>query len=182
MRWGIDSPRRADLQSRAMGKFSGLALLSALALWLTGCASGDPRLQGTWKSNKVPMPVEMVKVTKTETVRVSKRSKKTKKVKRTVMVPKPKSAPRYIDIVLRCEGARLTFEFPTSGGEGPRRISVPYKVAAADDRSVVLDLREPFSKTTERVQISFDGPNRFWVSPAGGEGWKEYYVRVPKDG
>jgi hypothetical protein len=165
-----------------MGKFSGFALLSALAMWLVGCASGDPRLQGTWKSNKVPMPVEMVKVTKTEKVRVSKRSKKTKKVQRTVMVAKSKPAPRYIDLVLRCERARLIFEFPPADGTGPRRISVPYVVAASDEKSVVIDLREPISGTKERVQISFDGPDRFWVSPANGEGWREYYQRIEKGG
>lgn len=165
-----------------MGKFLGTAALLVLALFFAGCASGDPRLQGTWKSNKMPMPVEMVKVTKTENVRVSKRSKKTKKVQRTVMVAKAKTAPRYIDLVLRCERARLTFEFPATDGSGPRRISVPYQVAAADEKSVVIDLREPVSGTKERIQISFDGPNRFWVSPAGGEGWKEYYQRIEKRG
>ena len=165
-----------------MGKFLGLAALTALALLLGGCASGDPRLQGTWKSNKVPMPVEMVKVTKTESVRVSKRSKKTKKVQRTTMVAKTKSAPRYIDLVLRCERARLTFEFPPADGSGPRRISVPYQVASSDATSLVIDLREPRSGVKERVQISFDGPNRFWVSPARGEGWKEFYQRIEKRG
>jgi hypothetical protein len=165
-----------------MGKFSGIALLMALGLLCAGCASGDPRLQGSWRSNKVPMPVEMVKVTKTETVRVSKKSKKTKKVQRTVMVAQTKSAPRYIDLVLRCERARLTFEFPPADGSGPRRISVPYEVAAADASSVVIDVREPVSGSKERIQISFDGPNRFWVSPAGGEGWKEYYQRIEKRG
>ena len=165
-----------------MGKFSGLALLSALALLFTGCAAGDPRLQGNWKSHKVPMPVEMVKVTKTETVRVSKRSKKTKKVQRTVMVAKPREAPLYIDIVLRCERSRLTFEFPPADGAPARRISVPYTVAASDEKSLLIDLREPLSGNKERVQISFDGPNRFWVSPAGGSGWKEYYQRIEKRG
>lgn len=165
-----------------MGKFSGLAMLLALGVSLAGCASGDPRLQGSWKSNKVPMAVEMVKVTKTETVRVSKKSKRTKKVQRSVMVAKTKSAPRYIDLVLRCERARLTFEFPPADGSGPRRISVPYEVASSDESSLVIDVREPVSGAKERIQISFDGPNRFWVSPAGGEGWKEYYQRIEKRG
>lgn len=165
-----------------MGKFTGLATLLAAGLWLTGCASGDPRLQGTWQSHKVPMPVEMVKVTKIETVRVSKRSKRTKKVPKTVMVAKTKSAPRYLDLVLKYECARLTFEFPPADGAGPRRISVPYAVAAADEKSVVIDVREPLSGEKERIQISFDGPNRYWVSPSGGEGWKEYYQRVEKRG
>lgn len=165
-----------------MGKFSGLALLLALGALLTGCASGDPRLQGSWKSNKVPMPVEMVKVTKTETVRVSKKSKRTKKVQRSVMVAKTKSAPRYLELILRCERARLTFEFPPSDGAGPRRVSVPYEVASANETSVVIDVREPVTGEKERIQISFDGPNRFWVTPAGGEGWKEYYQRIEKRG
>jgi hypothetical protein len=165
-----------------MGKFLGLASLLVVSVLLVGCASGDPRLQGSWKSNKMPMAVEMVKVTKTETVRVSKKSKRTKKVQRSVMVAKTKSAPRYLDLVLRCERARLTFEFSASDGAGPRRISVPYEVAAADATSLVIDVREPATGAKERIQISFDGPNRFYVSPAGGEGWKEFYQRIEKRG
>lgn len=165
-----------------MGKFTGLATLLAAVWWLAGCASGDPRLQGTWKSNKVPMPVEMVKVTKVETVRISKRSKRTKKVPKTVMVAKTKPAPRYLDLILKYERARLTFEFPPAAGAGPRRISVPYEVASADEKSVVIDVREPVTGQKERIQISFDGPNRYWVNPCGGEGWKEYYQRVEKRG
>lgn len=165
-----------------MGKFSAFALLLALGALLTGCASGDPRLQGTWKSNKVAMPVEMVKVTKTETVRISKKSKKTKKVQKSVMVAKTKSAPRYIDLVLRCERAKLTFEFSPADGSGPRKISVPYEVASANENSLVIDLRQPATGAKERIQISFDGPNRFWVNPAGGEGWKEFYQRIEKRG
>lgn len=163
-----------------MRKTVGLFWVLAGALLLGGCASGEPRLQGAWKSHKVPMPVEMVKVTRMETVRVSKRSKRTKKVPRTVTVARSKSAPSYQDLVLRCDRARLTFEF-TGGGE-PRRISVPYSVAASDEKSVVIDLREPVTGSKERVQISFDGPDRFWVSPAGGAGWKEYYQRIEKRG
>jgi len=165
-----------------MGKFTGLATLLAAGWWLTGCASGDPRLQGTWKSNKVPMPVEMVKVTKVETVRIRKGSRKTKKVPKTVMLAKTKSAPRYLDLILKYERARLTFEFPAADGAGPRRISVPYEVAASDEKSVVIDLREPVTGEKERIQISFDGPNRYWVNPSGGEGWKEYYERIAKRG
>ncbi len=165
-----------------MGKFTGLATLLAAGWWLTGCASGDPRLQGTWKSNKVPMPVEMVKVTKVETVRIRKGSRKTKKVPKTVMLAKTKSAPRYLDLILKYERARLTFEFPAADVAGPRRISVPYEVAASDEKSVVIDLREPVTGEKERIQISFDGPNRYWVNPSGGEGWKEYYERIAKRG
>lgn len=165
-----------------MGKFLALASLLAMGTLLTGCASGDPRLQGTWKSNKVAMPVEMVKVTKTETVRISKRSKKTRKVQRSVMVAKTKSAPSYIDLVLRCERAKLTFEFSPADGSVPRRISVPYEVASADAKSLVIDIRQPATGAKERIQISFDGPNRFWVNPAGGEGWKEFYQRIEKRG
>jgi hypothetical protein len=165
-----------------MGKIMGPAALLAAAIWFTGCASGDPRLQGTWKSNKVPMPVEMVKVTKVQTVRVSKRSKKTKRVPKTVMVAKTKSAPRYLDLVLKYERARITFEYPSIDGAGPRRISVPYSVAASDEKSVIIDVREPVTGEKERIEISFDGPNRYWVNPAGGEGWREYYERVQKRG
>lgn len=163
-----------------MGKLKGTLL--AAAVCLTGCASGDPRLQGAWKSNKVPMPVEMVKVTRVETVRVRKGSRKTKKVPKTVMVAKTKSAPRYLDLILKYERARLTFEFPASAGAGPRRISVPYEVAASDAKSVIIDVREPVTGGKERIQISFDGPNRYWVNPTGGEGWKEYYERIEKRG
>lgn len=165
-----------------MGKFMGTAALVAAALCFTGCASGDPRLQGTWKSHKVPMPVEMVKVTKIQTVRVSKRSKRTKKVPTTVMVAKTKPAPRYLDLVLKYERARLTFEYPSTDGAGPRRISVPYSVAASGEKSVVIDVREPRTGEKERIEISFEGPNRYWVNPAGGEGWREYYERVQKRG
>lgn len=164
-----------------MAKFTGIALLFSAGLWLVGCASGDPRLQGTWRSNKVPMPMEMVKVTKMETVRVSKRSKRTKKVPKTVMVAKAKSAPRYLDLILRYDRAKLTFEYLGESGE-PRRISVPYEVASSDANSVTIDVRDPRSGTRERILISFDGPDRYWVSPANGEGWKEYYQRIEKRG
>lgn len=165
-----------------MGKFTGLASLLAVGVLLSGCASGDPRLQGAWKSNKVPMPVEMIKVTKVEIVKVRKGSRKTKKVPKTVMVAKTQSAPRYLDLILKYERTRLTFEFPPADGAGPRRISVPYEVASADEKTVVIDVREPVTGEKERIQISFDGPNRYWVSPAGGQGWKEYYERIEKRG
>ena len=48
----------------------GFHILFIIFAFLSGCATGDPRLQGTWKSHKVPMPVEMVKVTQTQTVKV----------------------------------------------------------------------------------------------------------------
>lgn len=157
-------------------------LFLAAGLLLAGCASGDPRLRGTWKSNKVPMPVEMVKVTKMETVRVRKGSRKTKKVPQTVMVAKTKAAPPYLDLVVKYERAHLVIEFPSKNGGEPVRVSLPYKVATSDEKSVAIDVREPVSGTTERIEISFDGPNRFWVTPANGEGWKEYYERVEKRG
>ena len=167
---------------KLMGKFSALALLLAVALWLSGCASGDSRLQGTWKSNKVPMPTEMVKVTKVETVRVRKGSRKTKKVPKTVMIAKTKSAPPYIDLVVKYERALMIIQLPTAEGERPQRISFPYEVAASDEKSVTIDVKEPTTGSKERIQITFDGPNRYWVNPAGGQGWKEYYDRIQKRG
>lgn len=164
-----------------MRKFLGLICVLATAGWLTGCATGDPRLQGTWKSNKVPMPTEMVKVTKMQTVKVRKGSKKTKKIPKTVMVAKTKSAPAYIDLILRYSGARVTFEFPAEDGGRRPRITMPYQVAESDEKSVTIDLKEP-SGNTSRVQIFFDGPNRYWVNPVGGEGWKEYYDKIESRG
>jgi len=43
-------------------------------------------------------------------------------------------------------------------------------------------VREPVTGTNERIEISFDGPNRYYVNPTGGEGWKEYYERIEKRG
>ena len=165
-----------------MGKITALACLLTTACWLTGCASGDPRLQGTWKSNKVPMPTEMVKVTKMETVRVRKGSRKTKKVPKTVLVAKTKSAPAYLDLVVKYERSHLIIQLPSEDGGKPPRISLPYEVAASDEKSVTINVREPVSGTRERIEISFDGPNRYYVNPTGGEGWKEYYERIEKRG
>ena len=165
-----------------MGRKTGLAALIAVGFWVSGCASGEPRLQGTWKSNKVPMPVEMVKVTTMETVKVRKGSRKTKRVPKTVMVAKSKSAPPYLDLVLKYERAHLTFEISAENGSVPRRVSVPYEVAASSADSVFIDVRQPVTGQKERIQISFDGPDRYWVSPVGGQGWKEYYQRIEKRG
>jgi len=165
-----------------MGKFTALAAVFAAVLWLTGCASGEPRLRGTWKSNKVPMPVEMVKVTKMEPVKIRKGSRKTKLVPKTVTVAKTKAAPPYLDLIVKCERTYLVIEFPPKNGGPPARVSLPYEVAASDEKSVVIDVRDPAVGTKERIEISFDGPNRFWVNPAGGEGWKEYYDRIEKRG
>lgn len=161
-----------------MGKFIGLFVLFAL---LTGCATGDPRLLGTWKSHKVPMPVEMVKETRMQTVKVRKGSRKTKKVPKTVMVAKSKSAPPYIDLVLRYDRSRVTMLYPPNAEGNRPRVSMPYQVAASDEKSVVIDLLEPTGART-RIHIFFDGPNRYWVNPAGGEGWKEFYERVESRG
>ncbi len=95
-----------------MGKCAGLGLLLAAGCLLAGCATGDPRLEGTWKSAKVPMPVEMVKVTKMETVRVRKGGKRTRQVPRTTMVAKSKEAPPYVNLILRCERSSITIELP----------------------------------------------------------------------
>lgn len=165
-----------------MGKFSALAFLLAAALLLGGCASGDPRLQGTWKSNKVPMPTEMIKVTKVETVKVRKGSRKTKKVAKTTMVAKTKSAPPYIDLIVKYDRAIMILQLPSESGGKPARISFPYEVAASDEKSVTIDVKEPTTGAKERIQITFDGPNRYWVNPAGGQGWKEYYDRIQKRG
>lgn len=164
-----------------MGKFFGLTVLLALALWLTGCATGEPRLQGTWKSNKVPMGTEMVKVTKMQTVKVGKgRKKKTKQVPTTVTVARPKSAPPYIDLIVRYEGAHMTLLVPGEGAERPKRAKFTYEVVESDEKSVTIDILEPTTQTKRRIQIFFEGPNRYYVNPVGGEGWKEYYVRIPK--
>ncbi len=165
-----------------MGKFTPLAVSLAVGLWLTSCATGDPRLRGTWKSNKVPMPVEMVKVTKMQPVKIRKGSRKTKLVPKTVTVAKTKSAPPYLDLVVKYERSYLVIEFPPKDGGPPARVSLPYEVTASDEKSVCIDVRDPAAGTKERIEISFDGPNRFWVNPAGGEGWKEYYDRVEKRG
>jgi len=164
-----------------MGRLIRIGCLLAAACWLGGCATGDPRLQGTWKSNKVPMPVEMVKTTQMQTVKVRKGSKKTKKVPKTVMVAKTKSAPPYIDLVLRYDRARVTIQYPPDAQGKTPRISMPYEVADSDEKSVVIDLLEPTGSKT-RIHIFFDGPNRYWVNPAGGEGWKEYYDRIQTRG
>jgi hypothetical protein len=73
-------------------------------------------------------------------------------------------------------------EFPSKNGGKPVRVSLPYKVVASDEKSVSIDVREPVSGTNSRIEISFDGPNRYWVSPSGGEGWKEYYERIKTRG
>lgn len=161
-----------------MGRFSGRSFLLVAALGFAGCATGEPRLQGTWKSHKVPMPVEMVKETRMETVRVRKGSRKTKKVPKTVTVAKTKSAPPYIDLTLKYEGATLTMEVPSGDGQPPLRRKMPYKVAASDANSVSIALPQPGTKEPDIIQIVFEGPNRYWVNPANGEGWKEYYDRV----
>jgi hypothetical protein len=160
-----------------MGSLHGSRFLLVVALALTGCATGEPRLQGTWKSHKVPMPVETVKVTKMETVRVRKGSRKTKKVPKTVTLTKTQSAPPYIDLVLKYEGSSLTMMLPSANGE-PMRKKIPYKVVSSDVNSVAIALPQPGTKTMDYIQITFDGPNRYWVAPANGEGWKEYYSRV----
>ena len=165
-----------------MGKFTILVAMLAAGISLSGCATGDPRLRGTWKSNKVPMPVEMVKVTKMEPVKIRKGSRKTKLVPKTITVAKTKSAPPYLDLVVKYERAYLVIEFPPKDGGPPARVSLPYKVAAFDEKSASIDVRDPAAGTMERIEISFDGPNRFWVNPAGGEGWKEYYERVEQRG
>lgn len=149
-----------------------------VALGFTGCATGDPRLQGTWRSHKVPMPVVMVKETKMETVRVRKNSRKTKQVPKTVMVAKTKSAPPYIDLVLKYEGSSLTMVVPSENGDAPLRRKIPYKVAASDANSVAIALSQPGTGSTDYIQIVFDGPNKYWVNPANGDGWREYYERV----
>ncbi len=51
---------------------------------------------------------------------------------------------------------------------------------ASDEKSVVIGVRQPDTEEIGQIQISFDGPDRFWVNPAGGEGWKEYYQRIEK--
>ena len=162
-----------------MGKFAGLIVVVAAAL-SSGCATGDPRLQGTWKSHKVPMPVVMVKETKMETVRVRKGSRRTKQVPRTVMVAREQSAPPYLPLTLRFEGSSVTFELPAESGDRPWRKKVPYKVAATDEKSIAIALNRPGSSSTDYIQMVFDGPDRYWVNPAGGQGWKEYYDRVAR--
>jgi len=124
------------------------------------------------------MAVEMVKETRMETVRVRKNSRKTKKVPKTVMVAKTKTAPPYIDLVLKYEGASLTMVMPSEDGGAPLRRKMPYKVAASDANSVSIALNQPGSITPDYIQIVFDGPNKYWVDPANGEGWREYYERV----
>lgn len=161
-----------------MGKFTSLASLLVAALWLAGCATGDPRLQGTWKSHKVPMPVEMVKVTKMETVRVKKGSRKTKQVAKTVTVAQSKSAPPYIDLLIKYHSAYLTMELPPRPDGQVPRVTFPYKVLASDDKSVEIEITEPTTKVQKRIKMLFEGPNRYYVEPAGGQGWKEYYERV----
>jgi hypothetical protein len=165
-----------------MGTHLGVLAALLAALVLTGCASGDPRLQGTWKSHKVPMPVEMVKVTKMETVRALKGSRKTKKVPKTVLVAKTPSAPPYLDLIIRCHGARMTLEFPSAQADGPQRVTLPYQVIDGQGDTLTISLREPATGGTDRIEISFDGPNRFWVQPSGGAGWKEFYERLPSRG
>lgn len=162
-----------------MRRFIGLGFLLVAAWWLTGCATGEPRLQGTWKSNKVPMGVEMVKVTTVQTVKVGKgKHKTTKKVPKTVTVAKTKSAPAYVDLVLRYRGATLIIEMPSGSGDKPLHSKLTYEVVASDDQSVTIDVKEPTTGVKKRIHITFDGPNRYTVDPAGGVGWKEYYVRV----
>lgn len=161
-----------------MRKFIRLAFFLVVAFVLTGCATGDPRLEGTWRSHKVPMPVEMVKQTKMETVRVRKGSRKTKQVPRTVMVAKTKSAPPYVDLVLKYEGASVTMLIPGENGGPPLKRKLAYKVAASDANSVAIAIPQPGTGTPDTIKIVFDGPNRYYVDPANGEGWKEYYERV----
>jgi len=165
-----------------MGKHTHLACLFAAGLCLTGCTTVDPRLRGTWKSNKVPMPVEMVKVTKMETVPIRKGSRKTKLVPKILTVAKTQSAPEYLDIVLKYERSYLVIEFPSKDGGTPDRVSLPYKVSASGGDSVFIDVSEPASGKKGRIEISFDGPNRYYVIPSGGKGWKEYYERMGKRG
>ena len=165
-----------------MGKHTHLACLFAAGLCLTGCTTVDPRLRGTWKSNKVPMPVEMVKVTKMETVPIRKGSRKTKLVPKILTVAKTQSAPEYLDLVLKYERSYLVIEFPSKDGVTTARVSLPYAVTVSGGNSLLIDVSEPASGKKGRIEISFDGPNRFWVNPAGGEGWKEYYERVEKRG
>lgn len=123
------------------------------------------------------MPSEMVKVTKMQTVRVRKGSRRTKKVPKTVLVAKPKAAPPYIDLVLTCDRSHMTIKFPADGPKA-RGVTIPYKVAASDEKSVTISIRNPGTGELQTIQLSFDGPNRFWVQPYGGEGWKEFYERV----
>jgi len=161
-----------------MGKLGGWRFLLVVALGLTGCATGEPRLQGTWRSHKVPMPVEMVKETRVETVRVRKGSRKTKKVAKTINVPKTKAAPPYIDLVVKYEGASLTMVMPSEGGGAPLRRKMPYKVVSSNANSVSIALPQPGTPKPDVIEIVFEGPNRYWVNPANGEGWKEYYDKV----
>lgn len=164
-----------------MKRFTSLGFLLLVGLWLAGCATGEPRLQGTWKSRKAPMPVEMVKVTTMQTVKVGKGKRKTtKQVPKTVTVAKTKSAPPYIDLILKYQGARVTIELPPENGSRPLRHTLSYEVVTSDNTSVTIDVREPTTGTIKRIQIFFDGPNRYWVNPAGGQGWKEYYDRIEK--
>lgn len=179
---GVDGRAGYAVKFRVMGKITGWVTLVVAALWLTGCATGDPRLQGTWKSHKVPMPVEMVKVTKMETVKVRKGSRKTKKVPRTVTVARSKPAPPYIDLVVQYQRSHLIIELPPEDGDRSQRISLPYEVTTSDANSVVIAVREPVSGAKDHIRITFDGPNRYWVNPAGGEGWREYYERIDKRG
>lgn len=160
-----------------MGRICTLGFLLAVAVALTSCATGDPRLQGTWQSHKVPMPMEMVKVTTMQTVRVRKGSKRTKKVPRTVTVAKPKPAPPYIDLILKYRGSSLTMYMKDKNGQ-PIQRKVSYSVSAADEKSVEIAVKDPLTGEPQSIQILFEGPNKYWVEPADGQGWKEYYQRI----
>jgi len=134
------------------------ASLAGITL-LAGCASGDHRLEGRWKSNKQL------------TVATIHFSKPITPAKRT------KFEGIFGKLVLTYDRTHVTAEMPPTNGHPVWRNSNRYRVVASDSDSLAYVSTNPLTNEREISHVHFDSPNRYWLY-LHGSGWKEYFDRI----
>ena len=139
------------------------SLLRAVALvcfaLVGGCASTDPRLIGSWKSNK-------------------------KLTVASLRYPKPIAAAKrarfeslFGKMVVTYDRTHVTLETPPTPGQPAWRDRSRYRVVASDQNSVALVSTNPLTGEREISHVHFDSPDRYWLY-LYGTGWKEYFDRI----
>jgi hypothetical protein len=136
-----------------------LAVLFGSITLLAGCASGDHRIEGRWKSNQ-QLTVATIQLRKPITP--------ARRAKLNALFGK---------LVLIYDRAHITAEMPPTNGHPVWHNRMRYRVVASDSNSVALVSSDPLTGEREISHIHFDGPNRYWLY-LHGSGWKEYFDRI----
>jgi hypothetical protein len=136
-----------------------IGTIVCLLLSLTANAeSGSQRLLGAWKSNR-ELTLATFKYV-------------------PPMSPKGRALFEGLfgKLTITYELARVCSRFPDETGEPTW---MDYRVIIEHGDVLLIESYEPLQKANVRVQITFEGANRYWIHLDEAKGTREYFDRLP---